>query len=385
MPAAYDVTGLSLANAFHAEHRVPVEADYVIHAVAGGTRPAGSEPIQLTLWIDGGIIESKVLDPEALASFSDDQQDFLSKGVEFTVHLKAGTHWIAVAIPHLYEGLPTTYNGPNPSARPIPPPPVFKPWPSATPEQIEKARKHFEEEHKDTPPANNVRVAYLELNGPYKQVTTPSTLAYKRIFICGHRPGHHLATCPQQIVASLAARAFRRPVTVAERQPYLRLYADVRRRGGSFEEGIALALQGVLVSPDFLFRLEQMPSTPDPRAVSDYELATRLSYFLWASMPDAELRRLAATHQLRTPGGPRGAGPAHAARSEVRIARRRSSAASGCRSRALESVRPDADKLPGLRRLPAAVDAQGDRALLRRRSSGRTAASSTSSTRRTRS
>ncbi len=152
VPAAYDVTGLSLANAFHAEHRVPVEADYVIHAVAGGTRPAGSDPIQLTLWIDGAVVESKVLDPEALASFSDDQQDFLSKGVEFTVHLKPGTHWLAVAIPHLYEGLPTTYNGPNPSARPIPPPPVFKPWPDATPEQIEKARKHFEEEHKDTPP-----------------------------------------------------------------------------------------------------------------------------------------------------------------------------------------------------------------------------------------
>jgi Protein of unknown function (DUF1592)/Protein of unknown function (DUF1588)/Protein of unknown function (DUF1587)/Protein of unknown function (DUF1585)/Protein of unknown function (DUF1595)/Planctomycete cytochrome C len=345
VPAAYDVTGLSLANAFHAEHRVPVEADYVIHAVAGGTRPAGSDPIQLTLWIDGAVVESKVLDPEALASFSDDQQDFLSKGVEFTVHLKPGTHWIAVAIPHLYEGLPTTYNGPNPSSRPIPPPPVFKPWPDATPAQIEKARKHFEEEHKDTPPANNVKVSYLELNGPYQQVTTPSPVAYKRIFICGHRPGHHLATCPQQIIASLAARAFRRPVTVEERQPYLKLYAGVRKRGGSFEEGIALALQGLLVSPDFLFRLEGMPSTPDPRAVSDYELATRLSYFLWASMPDAELRRLAATHQLRT--------PAVLEAEVVRMLRDPKSEAlveqfggQWLQTRALESVRPDADKFP---------------------------------------
>ena len=345
VPATYDVTGLSLANAFHAEHRVPVEADYVIHAVAGGTRPAGSDPIQLTLWIDGVVVESKALDPEALASFSDDQQDFLSKGVEFTVHLKPGTHWLAVAIPHLYEGLPTTYNGPNPSARPIPPPPVFKPWPDATPEQIEKARKHFEEEHKDTPPANNVRVSYLELNGPYKQVTTPSPVAYKKVFICGHRPGHHLATCPQQIVASFAGRAFRRPVTGAERQPYLKLYSDVRKRGGSFEEGIALALQGVLVSPDFLFRLERMPSTPDPRAVSDYELATRLSYFLWASMPDAELRRLAATHQLRTP-----------AVLEAQVGRMLRDPKSESfveqfggqwlQTRALESVRPDADKFP---------------------------------------
>ena len=88
----YDRTGLSLNNAFHVEHRVPLEADYVINAVAGGTRPAGSEPIELTLWIDGVPAETKSLDPERAASFSDDQQDFLGKGVEFHTHLTAGTH-----------------------------------------------------------------------------------------------------------------------------------------------------------------------------------------------------------------------------------------------------------------------------------------------------
>ena len=223
---------------------------------------------------------------------------------------------------------------------------MFKPWPDATPEQIEKARKHFEEEHKDTPPANNVRVSYLELNGPYKQVTTPSPVAYKRIFICGHRPGHHLATCPQQIVASLAARAFRRPVTVAERQPYLKLYADVRKRGGSFEEGIALALQGVLVSPDFLFRLERMPPTPDPRG----RLRLRAG--------DAALLLPVEQHAGRRAAAP---APRRTSCARRRSSRRRSGGCCAIRkpqslvekfggqwlqTRALESVRPDADKFP---------------------------------------
>ena len=227
---------------------------------------------------------------------------------------------------------------------------MFKPRPDATPEQIEKARKHFEEEHKDTPPANNVRVSLPRAQRALQAGDHgPRLWPTRAIFICGHRPGHHLATCPQQIVASLATRAFSRPVTVAERQPYLKLYSDVRKRGGSFEEGIALALQGVLVSPDFLFRLEQdCRRRPDAAGrCSDYELATRLSYFLWASMPDAELRRLADD-----------APAAHARRSSRRRSRRmlrdpksRGARRAVRRTVAADSARsnrstPDADKFP---------------------------------------
>ena len=108
-----------------------------------------------------------------------------------------------------------------------------------------------------------------------------------------------------------------------------------------------MALQGLLVSPDFLFRLERTRTSPDgsPQPVSDYELATRLSYFLWASMPDAELRRLAAAHQLRAPG---------VLREQVtRMLRDPKSQAlveqfggQWLQTRALESAKPDSDKFP---------------------------------------
>jgi hypothetical protein len=92
-------------------------------------------------------------------------------------------------------------------------------------------------------------------------------------------------------------------VTPQEVSTYLQLVTQAWRHGGSFDQGIAVALQALLVSPDFLFRLEKTRTAADgtPQPVSDFELATRLSYFLWASMPDAALRRLAAAHQLHTP------------------------------------------------------------------------------------
>ncbi len=320
---------------------------YFIRAVVGGTRPAGSEPIRLALWIDGTKSETTTLDPDMSASFPGDQQDFSGKDVEFRVRLTAGDHWFAVTIPQLYEGLPPSYNGPAPSARPEPPPPVFEPRADRTPEENEKRRLRFEEEHKEPRPANNARVSYLEIGGPYKQSTAPPLDSTKRIFVCGHRPGHHLSSCATRILTSLTRRAFRRPVTPAEVSRYTALVKAARRDGESFEQGIALALQGLLVSPDFLFRLEGAAPTSDgaPALVNDHELATRLSYFLWASMPDARLRRLASAGQLRTPG---------VLDSEIRrmLADPKAQAlveqfgGQWLQTRALESARPDSDRFP---------------------------------------
>jgi hypothetical protein len=343
----YDTTGLTLPNALHAMHRVPVDAEYFIRAVAGGTRPAGSEPIRLALWIDGTRVQTTTLDPEVGASFFDDQQDFSGKDVEFRVRLTAGEHWFAVTIPQLYEGLPPSYQGPAPSSRPEPPPPVFEPRADRTPEQNEKRRLRFEEEHKEPRPANNARVSYLEVGGPYKQSTAPPTDSTNRIFVCGHRPGHHVPGCATRILTSLTRRAFRRPVTPAEVSRYTALVKAARRDGESFEQGIALALQGILVSPDFLFRLEGAAPTPQgaPLLLNDHELATRLSYFLWASMPDARLRRLATAGQLRAPGVLEG---------EIRrmLADPKAQAlveqfgGQWLQTRALESARPDPDRFP---------------------------------------
>jgi hypothetical protein len=346
--AEYDATGLTLPNALHGMHRIPVDAEYTIRAVVGGSRPAGSEPIHLALWIDGSRVQTTTLDPEGSASFfDDDQQDFSGKDVKFRARLTAGEHWIAVTIPQLFEGLPPSYSGPAPSARPEPPPPVFKPKPDKTPEENEKRRLRFEEEHKERPAANNVRVSYVEVGGPYDQTTAPSVDSTTRIFVCGHRAGHHQPGCATAILTSLTRRAFRRPVSPTEVSRYVTLVKAAQRDGESFEQGIALALAGVLVSPDFLFRLEGAAPTSNgaPALVNQHELATRLSYFLWATMPDARLRQLADAGRLRAPG---------VLESEIRrmLADRKAQAlveqfgGQWLQTRALESARPDPDRFP---------------------------------------
>ena len=132
-------------------------------------------------------------------------------------------------------------------------------------------------------------------------------------------------------------RAFRRPVTRERSRLSFSDYVSLaRKQGDSFEEGIATALQAILVSPNFLFRIERDRPAPAGRTsvpVSDYELASRLSYFLWSSMPDEELLRVAGQGTLaaaRRPGRPR-CGGCCAIRSRARWWR--TSPASGCSSR----------------------------------------------------
>jgi hypothetical protein len=97
-----------------------------------------------------------------------------------------------------------------------------------------------------------------------------------------------------------APKAFRRPITTAERNEFLALYKTLREtRGATHEEAVRGVLARIFVSPAFLFRLEQAPAGKEPAAVSELELASRLSYFLWSSMPDEELIALAAAGKLR--------------------------------------------------------------------------------------
>lgn len=144
-------------------------------------------------------------------------------------------------------------------------------------------------------------VDYLEIVGPYNPSTAPPA-SYSRVFSCGHKPGHHTAQCIPTVVRGLMERAYRRPVTAEELSSKLALVELARREGDPYEEGVRLALQAVLASPDFLFRIERDPkATAAAHQVSDYELASRLSYFLWASMPDDELLRAAREHRLAQP------------------------------------------------------------------------------------
>jgi uncharacterized protein DUF1592/uncharacterized protein DUF1588/uncharacterized protein DUF1587/uncharacterized protein DUF1585/uncharacterized protein DUF1595 len=308
VPDTYDVTGLSLPNAFHAIHRIPVEGDYIIKVGLGGVRPAGSSPVALALWIDEREVATVPHDPERAATFADDRQDFGGQTTEFKVRLTAGDHWISVAVPRIFEGLPARYAGPNPSTRPAPALKEFKPRPGATPEQIAQQRKQYDMTQAELLklPLNGVRVSSVDVGGPYTQPGGPSRASLQKIYTCGHFvEGAHTPMCATRIMTDLTRRAFRRPVSAREVQKYVGLVRQAEEQEHSLAEGLAVGIQAVLVSPDFLFRIEQDHAAAAGKSVSpitQHELATRLAYFLWASMPDEPLRRAADTGTLRNPG-----------------------------------------------------------------------------------
>jgi mono/diheme cytochrome c family protein len=320
----YDVSGLSLPNALHVTHRLPVEGEYLFRVVLSGSRPAGSEPLEVGLWVDGRQVEVQSLDPEGFGSFYVDKQDFSGKTREFRAKVSAGDHWIAASIVRLYEGLPVSYGGPNPSKRPPPAPRELKPG----------------EEKAGT---NEARVRHLEIVGPFEPAKGPSRASLEKVYSCGHLHGGHGPACLPRIVASLARRAYRRPVSPSEVAPLLRLASTAQKQGDSFEEAISLAIQAILVSPDFLFRIERDPKTPAAHPVSPHELASRLSYFLWATMPDEGLRRCAET--LRQP-------QVLAAQIRRMLKDEKASAlveafgGQWLQFRALESVAPDRERFP---------------------------------------
>ena len=144
----------------------------------------------------------------------------------------------------------------------------------------------------------------IEIAGPYGGSTPADTPSRRRVFSCYPAAAADEAGCAAEIVSTLARRAFRRPVDEADTAPLLALYAEGRREGG-FERGIQLAVRGMLIDPEFLFRIERDPDGVPPATaypVSDLELASRLSFFLWSSLPDDELLDLAAAGRLREPG-----------------------------------------------------------------------------------
>ena len=102
-------------------------------------------------------------------------------------------------------------------------------------------------------------------------------------------------------LAEFTSRAYRRPLTARETAEQLTLYSSLRSKGATHEEAFRGVISRVLVSPEFLFRMEQPAAANKAAPISDWELATRLSYFLWSSTPDAELRKLAASGRLRNP------------------------------------------------------------------------------------
>ena len=125
--------------------------------------------------------------------------------------------------------------------------------------------------------------------------TTPVQVA-RHIQLLGVKPAHLPADrllSAKSTIRRFASKAFRRPITQDEQDRFLRLYQRSADRGDSYEESIKLAMKGILVAPHFLFRIEQPPKSDSIEPLTDAELATRLSYLLWSTMPDEQLSTLA--------------------------------------------------------------------------------------------
>jgi hypothetical protein len=212
-------------------------------------------PLKLVLTVDGETRLTGVI--EGNTDFAYDRGEFVAR-----VALTAGEHFLRASFPELAD--------------------------------LDDPRKHLNPDRR-----RKVFVDYLDIVGPHNRSPAPPA-SYRRVFVCGHAPGGHQAACTAAILRDVARRAYRRPPSQGEIEGLERLAKMVREDGESFEESIRIALQAILVSPHFLFRVEREPAG-GPRPVGEFELASRLSYFLWASMPDDELLRAAGAGTLSRP------------------------------------------------------------------------------------
>jgi len=217
-----------------------------------------------------------IINPWAAVMYASVYEQTADDGLELTIDVKAGIHAIAVAFPEK-RGLPEGLLEPS----------------------LSSASYEFAGD-RDTPMA----LGSIEISGPFNATRPADTPSRRRLFSC--EPVGTIAgdqACATEILLSLARRAFRRPVTDDDLASLLGFYASGRADGG-FDRGIQRALRAILVDPEFLFRIESQPTGVTPATayrVTDVELASRLSFFLWSSIPDDELLVLAERGTLSEP------------------------------------------------------------------------------------
>ncbi len=154
----------------------------------------------------------------------------------------------------------------------------------------------------DRHPRIQPAVYQVTINGPFNAKGPGDTPSRQRIFICKPANTADHDPCARKILTASMRRAYRRPVTETDLQAPLRLYKEAKSEG--FDAGIEMALSAVLISPEFLFRVERDPEGLAPKTaykLNDLDLATRLSFFLWSSIPDDELLDLAVKTELHKP------------------------------------------------------------------------------------
>ena len=241
-----------------ATHRFDFDADYQLKIGLPGQRAKDAVPVTLGLWVDGKLTHTQKIEtkPSGLVYFNPYSEE------QIRVPVTEGDHTLRLGF-------------------------IDDPF-------VKTLAK--EDTYKDTV---NKWIGSVTVIGPFaSQGEKPSR---KKILVCNPASG---PVCVDRILATVARRAYRRPVTGAEVAALRKFVALAKEDGQSVEQGIALAIQAMLVSPHFLFHIERDRYPGDPsrvHRVSDVELASRLSYFLWNSMPDDELLSLAERRLLSTP------------------------------------------------------------------------------------
>ncbi len=272
----YDETGMSLPSALHVVQRFPVDGEYRLRTILRGVRPAGSAPVELGFWIDGKLVHEAKVEVPTKPSMGRNPGEMNGLWAEFRTKIPAGEHWLSVSVCRMYEGLPAAYKGPNPS--------------SSTAGNYRATDAFFP--------------MYLDVVGPYSQATGPTRESLAKLYPRGFDGDRRDAAVAKSIVTDLVRRAYRRPVTEPEVDDLSKLVALAQENGDSFEEGLCLAIQRMLISPHFLFRVEHRSTAAGDAhrlRLSQYELASRLSYFLWSSMPDDMLLHCAQRQTLHEP------------------------------------------------------------------------------------
>ncbi len=259
---------------------------------------AGGLSIQYTFPVDAEYV-FKIGLPALNLGFTESSpppDDFL----ELRVPVKAGVRRVGLtfirsgAVP---EMVPAVRNAPG-SAAP-PPPPLI----SQLDLRLDGARlKLYDVPSESRGPA----FTNLAIGGPYNIAGSGDSVSRQKIFVCKPASVKDEEPCARKILSSLGRRAFRRPFTETDLKPLLGVYRLGRHEAesGTFDHGIEMALRAILVSPDFLFRFESDPAAGVPGSVhrlGDFELASRLSFFLWSSIPDDTLLTLAEQGKLKDP------------------------------------------------------------------------------------
>jgi hypothetical protein len=147
-------------------------------------------------------------------------------------------------------------------------------------------------------------VGQVTIEGPHDAKGAHSTASRDRIFLCRPTAPREEDACARRILTTLVKRAYRRPATAEDLKVVMPFYESGRGEGGSFDAGIEAGLQRILADPQFIYRGEREPASLKPGAtyrLTDLELASRLSFFLWSSIPDDQLIDIAAAGKLRDP------------------------------------------------------------------------------------